>query len=57
VHSLIETAKLNVVNPQAWLAEVLGRIAHHPVNRVDEFLSWNLAGQIAGANRAELIAA
>lgn len=46
VYSLIETAKLNGVNPQAYLTEVIGRIARHPVNRVDELLPWNLAPQL-----------
>ena len=36
VYSLIVTAKLNDVDPQAWLADVLARIADHPVRRLDE---------------------
>jgi hypothetical protein len=39
--TLIETAKLNGVDPQSWLTDVLSRIADHPINRVDEFLPWN----------------
>ena len=38
---LIGTAKLNDVDPQAWLADVLGRIAETPQNRLDELLPWN----------------
>jgi transposase len=34
------TAKLNAVDPHVWLADVLARIADHPVNRVDELLPW-----------------
>jgi hypothetical protein len=41
MYSLIVTAKLNNVDPQAWLADVLGRIAAHPANRIDELLPWN----------------
>jgi transposase len=39
--TLIETAKLNDVDPQAWLADVLRRINEHPVSRLDELLPWN----------------
>jgi transposase len=39
-YTLIETAKLNGVDPQAWLTDVLSRIADHKVNRIDELLSW-----------------
>ncbi len=35
------TAKMNGVDPQAWLTEVLARIAEHPANRLDELLPWN----------------
>jgi transposase len=40
MYTLIHTAKLNNVDPQAWLADVLARIADHPVSRVDELLPW-----------------
>ena len=40
MYTLIHTAKLNAVDPQVWLADVLARIADHPVNRVDELLPW-----------------
>ncbi len=43
LYSLIVTAKLNDVDPQAWLADVLARIADHPVHRLDELLPWNWA--------------
>lgn len=41
MYSLIGTAKLNGVDPQAWLADVLARIAGHPASRLDELLPWN----------------
>ena len=41
MYSLIVTAKLNDVDPQAWLADVLGRIAGHPARKLDELLPWN----------------
>jgi transposase len=41
IYSLIATAKLNGVDPQAWLADALRRIADHPASRLDELLPWN----------------
>jgi transposase len=41
MYSLIVTAKMNDIDPQAWLADVLARIAEHPASRLDEFLPWN----------------
>jgi transposase len=41
MYSLIVTAKLNDVDPQAWLADVLARIAEHPAHRIDDLLPWN----------------
>ncbi len=49
IYTLIGTAKLNGVDPEAWLRHVLAHIADHPVNRVDEFLPWHCAGQLAPA--------
>lgn len=40
-YSLIVTANLNDVDPQAWLADILARIAGHPANRLDELLPWH----------------
>jgi transposase len=37
---VIETAKLNSVESQAWLTDVLARIADHKINRIDELLPW-----------------
>jgi transposase len=41
MYSLITTAKLNDVDPRAWLADVLARIADHPASRLDQLLPWN----------------
>jgi transposase len=41
MYSLIVTAKMNGVDPQAWLADTLARIATHPAYRLDELLPWN----------------
>jgi transposase len=41
MYSLIVTCKMNGVDPQAWLADVLSRIAAHPAHRLDELLPWN----------------
>ena len=40
-YTLVETAKLNGVDPQAWLTDVLGRIADHKITKLDELLPWN----------------
>ena len=54
IYSLIVTAKMNDVDPQAWLADVLARIADHPANRLEELLPWNWKGR---HNNAAAIAA
>lgn len=41
LYSLIVSAKLNDVDPQAWLADILSRIAEHPARRLDDLLPWN----------------
>jgi transposase len=41
MYSLIVTAKMNGVDAQAWLADVLTRMASHPAHRLDELLPWN----------------
>jgi transposase len=46
MYSLIATAKLNDVDPRAWLADVLGRIADHPASRLDELLPWHWAREV-----------
>ena len=41
IYTLIQTAKLNDVDPQAWLADVLARLQDHPAKRINELLPWN----------------
>jgi transposase len=41
MYSLIVTAKMNNIDPQAWLADILGRLPSHPAHRIDELLPWN----------------
>ena len=40
IYTLIQTAKLNDVDPHAWLADVLARIADQPARRLDDLLPW-----------------
>jgi transposase len=52
MYSLIVTAKMNDIDPQAWLADALARIAEHPVQRLDELLPWNWHTSSAQASQA-----
>jgi transposase len=49
LYSLIVTAKMNDVDPQAWLADVLARIAAHPAQQIDDLLPWNWRRQAIDA--------
>jgi hypothetical protein len=50
--SIIVTAKMNDVDPQAWLTDVLSRIAEHPAHRIDELLPWKWRPLQDAAGRA-----
>ncbi|QNT68076.1 IS66 family transposase [Defluviicoccus vanus] len=52
IYTLIGTAKLNDVDPQAWLEDVLRRIADHPASRLAELLPWNWRPQALDAAAA-----
>jgi transposase len=52
MYSLIVTAKMNDVDPQAWLADVLARIAEHPAQRIDGLLPWNWRPHSAAHDQA-----
>ena len=47
IYTLIETAKLNGLDPEAYLREVFSRIADHPINRIADLLPWNLSPRSA----------
>jgi transposase len=46
IYTLIGSAKLTGIDPEAYLSHVLGHIADHPINRIEEFLPWNISGAL-----------
>ncbi len=45
--TLIQSCKLNGVNPESYLADLIGRVSDHPANRIDELLPWNWSARVA----------
>ena len=39
-YTILETCRMNSTNPQAYLSDVLGRIADHPIHKIDDLLPW-----------------
>jgi transposase len=56
IYSLIGTAKLNDLDPEAYLRYVIERIGDHPINRVDQLLPWNVAADLLGSDSIKLVA-
>jgi len=52
IYSLVETAKLNGLDPEAYLREVFERIADHPINRIEELLPWNIGRPVEAQREA-----
>jgi len=47
IYSLLGTAKLNGIDPESYLRNVLSRIADHPIKRIEELLPWNVATDLS----------
>jgi hypothetical protein len=47
IHTLVESAKLNGLDPEAYLCHIFERIATHPKDRIEELLPWHVAAELA----------
>jgi transposase len=52
IYTLVQTAKLNDIDPQAWLADVLARLPDHPAKRLHELLPWNWRQHLSAVEAA-----
>ena len=52
LYSLIGTAKLNGLDPETYLRDVLSRIADHPICRIEELLPWKIASSVPAATES-----
>jgi hypothetical protein len=55
MYSLLGSARLNGLDPEAYLHYVIERIADHPANRIDELLPWNVAASLPATAKTDLI--
>ena len=46
IYSLVGSAKLNGIDPESYLRDVLSRISDHPIKRIEELLPWNVAASL-----------
>jgi transposase len=52
IYTLVETAKLNDIDPRAWLADVLARLPDHPAKRMSELMPWSWRNPAVAASAA-----
>ena len=57
IYTLIGSARLNGLDPQAYLRHVIERIVDHPITRIDELLPWAVAAKMAHGEQALKLAA